>query len=130
MRTDEAIGAALLAFVQADEGLSTRERLVAALSAYEAGIAACTACRGSRTLVNHSRSIYAQDGHRASQEPIADGATIACVTCDGLGVDLDQVLWHCDANRYGCRPGSPSEQDHLACGWRRHPESLDRAKEA
>lgn len=127
VRSDEATNAAVLAFVDTDEDQPVRRRLVAALSAYEAAYAMCPACRGSGTLVNHSRYLYPEDGHRPSHEPIAVGAEISCVACDGHKFDLDQVQWLCVGDGYPCTADRPRAEDHADCGWRRRIESIDQS---
>ena len=114
MTGEEALDAALLAFVQTDEDSPLRERIAASVAAHDAAIRSCRACSGTGKIVKRAGTIYESDGYRAASQPVADGAEMTCVACGGFGVDLEQVAWVCVAAGYGCRPDRAAEPPDLA----------------
>jgi hypothetical protein len=120
MTSDEAIDAALLAFMQQADSHDLRTRIAAAVSAHDSALRTCRACHGSGRLRVRGARIYVDEGFRAAQNPVADGDDVDCVACGGQGVDVDQVAWLCTAVRHpACGPDHHGQAGHDACGWAR-----------
>jgi hypothetical protein len=116
---DQAIDAALLAFIQR-EGGRLRERLGDAVAAHLSALTRCRACEGTGKIVVHSNAtIWTNDRYRdrPSDQAVPAGQEIPCVSCDGSGCDQERVVWACTAAYHECRPGNRRGEGHGACGW-------------
>jgi hypothetical protein len=118
MTPEEAIDAAVLAFLDGAETRNAREGVALAVAAYEDALLKCRACRGSGQLRTHGQLVHLRDDRfRAAQDPVPDGEPIPCVACAGQGVDLDQAAWLCVAHGYNQCSRDRRVAEHSECGW-------------
>lgn len=117
MTFDEAVDAALAAFLQEPVDRPQRQGIEAAIVAFETTIGRCHACRGAKLIRSRGGRVYVNLGHKAAEKPAADGETIDCIACDATGTDLDEVHWSCVVGGLGrCHPYHP-DSEHVGCGW-------------
>ena len=119
MTPNEAVDAAVLAYVQSPEDANVRDRIASAVAAYEAALGTCRACRGSGRLRARGALVHLSDGYRPANNPVPDGDEIVCVACGGHGMDLDELTWHCSASGYPCTAERHGDDSHANCGWAR-----------
>lgn len=121
MTPEEAIDAALLAFLDGAESRSTREGVALTVAAYERALLRCRACAGTGDLRAYGQLVHLHDDRfHPVQHPVPDGDTIPCVACGGQGVDLEQAAWLCVVDRYNHCSHDRRMDGHPSCGWAIH----------
>ena len=113
---ERALDAALLAFGQEPDSSPLRAKIQSAISAYASAIRRCPTCGGSGEIQVIRGRVYEDENWRPSSQPVASGAKISCVTCDGEKVDPGRMGWMCVAG-HGCAPNRPRDSGHELCGW-------------
>lgn len=121
MDHEQAVDAALLAFLESGTGVSLRDRVRTAVAAHMSALQRCPTCEGTRHLVVRSeRAVWTIDPARGqvAAQPVAPGQSIPCVACEGAGSDRRHVSWLCTMGYGQCRPEPRQEEEgHDDCGW-------------
>lgn len=129
---DDAIDAALLAFLERKGELPVRERLRAAVEAHSMALRTCPSCHGTGQLVVRSDGTVwtRQYSGRPADEAVPAGQEMPCVACDGTGLDLDHAVWACAAPYGQCRAADQRDERHERCGWALRLPSTDQRDSA
>jgi len=117
---DQAMDAAVVAFLQIEDDGPVRERLRAAVAAHQKALTTCPACQGAGKLVVRSEGTVWTSGRyrdRPADRAVSAGQEMPCVCCDGSGLDRDQMVWACAAPYRHCQPNDGDNEDHRGCGW-------------